>query len=38
MAIGPGGTFGTVVPERLGILAIVAATILLIVGMFFRRI
>ena len=32
------GTFGTVVPERLGILAFVAATILLILGMVFRRI
>jgi hypothetical protein len=32
------GTFGSVVPERLGILAFVAATILLILGMVFRRI
>ena len=36
--IGLLGTFGSVVPERLGILAFVAATILLILGMVFRRI
>jgi uncharacterized membrane protein len=32
------GTFGTLVPERVGILAFVAATVLLIAGMIFRRI
>ena len=32
------GTFGSVLPERLGILAFVAATILLILGMVVRRI
>ena len=36
--VGVLGTFGSVVPERLGILAFVAATILLIAGMVFRRI
>ena len=38
IVIGLLGTFGSVVPERLGILAFVAATILLILGMVFRRI
>ena len=32
------GTFGSLVPERVGILAFVAATVLLIAGMIFRRI
>jgi hypothetical protein len=32
------GTFGSVVPERVGILAFVAATILLILGIVVRRI
>ena len=38
IVIGLLGTFGTVVPERLAILAFVAATILMIAGMVFRRI
>ena len=38
IVIGVLGTFGTLVPERVGILAFVAATILLIAGMIFRRI
>ena len=32
------GTFGTVVPERIGILAYVVATVLLILGMIVRNI
>ncbi len=38
IVVGLLGTFGSFVPERLAILAFVAATILLIAGMFFRRI
>jgi uncharacterized membrane protein len=38
IVVGVLGTFGTLVPERLAILAFVAATILLIAGMVFRRI
>jgi len=38
IVVGLLGTFGSVVPERLGILAFVAATILLILGMVVRRI
>ena len=38
IVVGVLGTFGTFVPERLAILAFVAATILLIAGMVFRRI
>ncbi len=36
--VGVLGTFGSLVPERIAILAFVAATILLIAGMVFRRI
>jgi len=36
--VGVLGTFGSFVPERVAILAFVAATILLIAGMVFRRI
>ncbi len=36
--VGVLGTFGSLVPERVAILAFVAATILLIAGMVFRRI
>jgi NADH:ubiquinone oxidoreductase subunit K len=36
--VGVLGTFGSMVPERVAILAFVAATILLIAGMIFRRI
>jgi hypothetical membrane protein len=32
------GTYGTAVPERIGILAYVVATVLLILGMIVRRI
>ena len=32
------GTYGTLVPERVGIIAFVAATAILLVGMVFRRI
>ena len=32
------GTYGTFVPERVGILAFVAATAILLIGMVFRRI
>lgn len=32
------GTYGNVVPERIGILAYVVATVLLILGMIVRRI
>lgn len=32
------GTYGTVVPERIGILAYVVATVLLILGMIVRNI
>jgi len=38
IVVGVLGTFGSVVPERIAILAFVAATILLIAGMVFRRI
>ena len=38
IVVGVLGTFGSLVPERVGILAFVAATILLIAGMIFRRI
>ena len=38
IVVGVLGTFGSFVPERIAILALVAATILLIAGMFFRRI
>jgi uncharacterized membrane protein len=38
IVVGVLGTFGSLVPERLAILAFVAATILLIAGMIFRRI
>jgi hypothetical protein len=38
IVIGLLGTFGSIVPERLAILAFVAATILLIAGMVLRRI
>ena len=38
IVVGILGTFGTLVPERVAILAFVAATILLIAGMVFRRI
>ena len=38
IVVGLLGTFGSLVPERLAILAFVAATILLIAGMVFRRI
>jgi hypothetical membrane protein len=32
------GTYGTAVPERIGILAYVVATVLLVLGMIVRRI
>ncbi len=32
------GTYGTLVPERVGIIAFVAATAILLIGMVFRRI
>ena len=32
------GTYGTFVPERVGIVAFVAATVILLIGMVFRRI
>lgn len=38
IVVGLLGTFGSLVPERVAILAFVAATILLIAGMVFRRI
>jgi hypothetical protein len=38
IVVGILGTFGSLVPERPAILAFVAATILLIAGMIFRRI
>ena len=38
IVVGVLGTFGSLVSERVGILAFVAATILLIAGMIFRRI
>jgi uncharacterized membrane protein len=38
IVVGVLGTFGSLVPERVGILAFVAATVLLIAGMIFRRI
>jgi uncharacterized membrane protein len=38
IVVGVLGTFGSLVPERVAILAFVAATILLIAGMVFRRI
>jgi hypothetical protein len=38
IVIGLLGTFGTVVSDQIGILALVAATILLILGMVLRRI
>ena len=38
IVIGVLGTFSSFVPERVAILAFVAATILLIAGMIFRRI
>jgi uncharacterized membrane protein len=38
IVVGVLGTFGSLVPERLAIIAFVAATILLLAGMVFRRI
>jgi len=38
IVVGLLGTLGSLVPDRLAILAFVAATILLIAGMVFRRI
>jgi uncharacterized membrane protein len=38
IVVGVLGTFASLVPERLAILAFVAATILLLAGMIFRRI
>ena len=38
IVVGLLGTFGSLVPERLAIIAFVAATILLLAGMVFRRI
>jgi len=38
IVVGLLGTYGTVVSDQVGILAFVAATILLILGMVFRRI
>lgn len=38
IVVGLLGTYGTVVSDQVGILAFVAATILLILGMLFRRI
>jgi hypothetical protein len=38
IVLGLVGTFGSLVPERLGVLAFVAATVLLLLGMVFRRI
>lgn len=32
------GTYGTIVPDRVGIAAFVAATAILLIGMVFRRI
>ena len=32
------GTFGTVVSDRIGIIAFVAATLVLLIGMVFRRV
>ena len=32
------GTYGTVLPDRFGIIAFVAATAILLIGMVFRRI
>ncbi len=32
------GTYGSILPDRLGIIAFVAATVLLLLGMVFRRI
>jgi hypothetical protein len=32
------GTFGTTVPDRIGIIAFVAATVVLLIGMVFRRV
>jgi hypothetical protein len=38
IVVGLLGTFGSLVPERVAILAFAAATILLLAGMIFRRI
>jgi hypothetical protein len=38
IVIGLLGTYGSVVSDRIGILAFVAATVLLLLGMVFRRI
>jgi uncharacterized membrane protein len=38
IVVGVLGTFGSLVPERLAIIAFVAATILLLAGMIFRRV
>jgi hypothetical protein len=36
MLVGLLGTYGTVIPDRLGILAFIAATVLLLLGMVLR--
>ncbi len=38
IVVGLLGTYGTLLPERVGVLAFVAATVLLVLGMLFRRI
>lgn len=38
IVVGLLGTYGSVVSDRIGILAFVAATVLLLLGMVFRRI
>ncbi len=36
--IGLLGTYGTLLPDRAGIVAFIAATVILLIGMIFRRI
>ena len=38
IVVGLLGTYGTVLPDRYGIIAFVAATVILLIGMVFRRI
>jgi hypothetical protein len=38
IVVGLLGTYGTVVPDSIGIIAFVAATAILLIGMVFRRI
>ncbi len=38
IVVGLLGTYGTLLPQQLGILAFAAATVLLLLGMLFRRI